>query len=31
MFYNLTYTALTDSYDLHIEEVMKIIEEFTFR
>ena len=31
MFYNLTYTALADNYDLHIEEVMKIIEEFTFR
>ena len=31
MFYNLTYTATVDNYDLHIEEVMKIIEEFTFR
>ena len=31
MFYNLTYTALADSYDLHIEEVMKIIEAFTVR
>jgi hypothetical protein len=31
MFYNLTYTALADNYDLHIEGVMKIIEEFTFR
>ena len=31
MFYNLTYTALADNYDLHIEEVMKIIEQFTFR
>ena len=31
MFYNLTYTATVDNYDLHIEEVMQIIEEFTFR
>lgn len=31
MFYNLTYTATADNYDLHIEAVMKIIEEFTFR
>lgn len=31
MFYNLTYTALVDQYDTHIEEVMKMIEVFTFR
>lgn len=31
MFYNLTYTATADQYDTHIEEVMKIIEAFTFR
>ena len=31
MFYNLTYTALADQYDTHIEDVMKMIEVFTFR
>ena len=31
MFYNLTYTALADQYDAHIEDVMKMIEVFTFR
>ncbi|MBQ7321697.1 MAG: hypothetical protein IJW99_06345 [Clostridia bacterium] len=31
MFYNLTYTSLSDMYDSHIEEVMKMIEVFTFR
>ena len=31
MFYNLTYTALIDQYDTHIEDVMKMIEVFTFR
>ena len=31
MFYNLTYTATVDNYDLHVEEVMSIIAAFTFR
>ncbi len=31
MFYTLTYTATPDTYDTHLESVMKIIEEFTLR
>ncbi|MBO7175942.1 MAG: hypothetical protein J6W14_01080 [Clostridia bacterium] len=31
IFYNLTYTATSEFYDAHIEEVMSIIEAFTFR
>jgi hypothetical protein len=31
MAYSITYTAIAENYDLHIEDVDKIISEFTFR
>ena len=31
IFYNLTYTATPELYDSHVEEVMSVIEAFTFR
>ena len=31
MFYTLTYTAVADSFDLHIDDVDRMISEFTFR